>query len=287
MRELLVNDARFAEVFGTEEPPLLIETDGRQGARLRNQEGNKSGSHTDHTIACLAEVGTAIDFPVQTRTYQTTFGDLVRQSLRDFSLNQAEYEWSTLTYALLLPPDATWFSTEGQQIDFDRLSERIMRQEMPQGVCFGNHRLFTLAMMLRIDELDPQRPMFSKARREEILQYLLKMTALLVKNQHRQGFWNSNWPNRAPEQEKPSDVEGDRLGDRILATGHALEWWAMAPRELHPSRDVLVRAGQWLVATIEEMSDDQIAANYTFLTHAGRALALWRGKQAADVKLGL
>jgi hypothetical protein len=61
----------------------------------------------------------------------------------------------------------------------------------------------------------------------------------------------------------------------------------MAPRESHPPRDTLVRAGQWLVATIEEMSDDTIAANYTFLSHAGRALALWRGKQVADVDLEL
>jgi hypothetical protein len=286
MRELLVNDARFAEVYGTDEPPLLIGVDSQQGARLREQEGNTSSSHKDHTIACLAEVGTAIDFPVQTRNYRTTFGDVVRQSLRDFSLNQAEYEWSALTYALLLPSDASWYTTEGQQMNFDRLAGRIMRQEMPQGVCFGNHRLFTLAIMLRIDELDPQKPMFSKSRRSEVVEYLRKMTALLLKNQHRQGFWNAEWPNQAPQQDKPSEAEGDRLADRILATGHALEWWAMAPREVHPPREVLVRAGQWLVATIDEMADDKIAANYTFLSHAGRALALWRGKQAADVELG-
>lgn len=287
MRDLLVNDGRFVEVYGREEPPLLIDVEPREGARVRGQEGSRSSSHTDHTIACLAEVGTAIDFPMQTRTYRTTFGDVVRQSLRDFSLNQAEYEWSALTYALLLYPDATWRTTEGQQMDFDRIAGRIMRQEMPQGVCFGNHRLFTLVVMLRIDELDRQRPMLSPSRRAEILQYLLKMTALLVKYQHAHGFWNANWPNRAPQQDRPSDEEGDRLADRILATGHALEWWAMAPREVHPPREVLVRAGQWLVMTIGEMPEEEIAASYTFLSHAGRSLALWRGRQAADVKLGL
>ena len=286
LRELLVNNTRFTEVYGPDEPPLLIGVDSRDGARIRVQEGNRSSSHVDHTIACLAEVGTPIDFPIQSRNYPTTFGDLVRESLRDFSLNQTEYEWSALTYALLLSPDATWFTTEGQRMNFDRLAERIMRQDMPQGVCFGNHRLFTLAVMLRIDEQDPSRRMFSAVRREEFLQHLLKMTALLVKNQHYQGFWNADWPDQTPKNDQPTDVEGDRLSDRILATGHALEWWAVAPREVQPPRDVLVRAGQWLVLTIDELPDEKIAENYTFLSHAGRALALWRGKQAAAVNLG-
>ena len=64
---------------------------------------------------------------------------------------------------------------------------------------------------------------------------------------------------------------------RLLATGHALEWWAMAPEELHPPREVMVRAGQWLAREIEVMDQETVLRNYTFLSHAGRALSLWRG----------
>jgi hypothetical protein len=209
----------------------------------------------------------------------------VRQSLRDFSLNQAEYEWSVLTYALMLDDETNWMTTEGQRMNFDRLAKRIMRQEMPQGVCFGNHRLYTLTILLRVDELSPQRRIIAVETRTEISDYLAKMTARLSTNQHHQGFWNAKWPDETPSTSEPTETDGDRLADRILATGHALEWWAMAPRELHPPRDVLARAGQWLVLTIESLSDAKIEENFTFLSHAGRALALWRGKEPADVEL--
>jgi hypothetical protein len=51
----------------------------------------------------------------------------------------------------------------------------------------------------------------------------------------------------------------------------------MAPEQVHPPRETVVRAAQWLVRTIEGMDAKQIEDNYTFLTHAVRALALWRG----------
>ena len=69
---------------------------------------------------------------------------------------------------------------------------------------------------------------------------------------------------------------------KILATGHALEWWAFAPESVHPPRETMVKAGQWLVKTVDEMSDRDIASSYTFLSHAGRSLALWRGKFPAQ-----
>jgi hypothetical protein len=40
-----------------------------------------------------------------------------------------------------------------------------------------------------------------------------------------------------------------------------------------------------LARTVEEMSAEDVQSNYTFLTHAGRALALWRGVRPADVQL--
>ena len=39
----------------------------------------------------------------------------------------------------------------------------------------------------------------------------------------------------------------------------------------------MAAAGQWLVRTIDELSEEDVVEYYTFLTHAGRSLALWRG----------
>ncbi|MDB4733357.1 hypothetical protein OAF42_02825, partial [Planctomicrobium sp.] len=84
----------------------------------------------------------------------------------------------------------------------------------------------------------------------------------------------------------PSEDKGSPLGDvadRILATGHALEWWAFAPKELLPPDETLSKAVQWTYSEIQALSDSQVKRFYTFLTHAGRALSLWRGKMPHEV----
>jgi len=276
MRKLLTDHREFARVYGNGQAPLLM--DAGPGVRVRVGEGPASSSHVDHTLACLAEVGTPLDFLLVTPTRATTYRALLEQSLRDFSLNQHEYEWSALTYALFLPHVDGWRTSEGQWITFDALAGRLMREEWPRGVCFGNHRLFTLTVFLRVDEwrqAELGTPLVSPAMRTRIVQFLADATTRLVAHQHALGCWNADWPTTTPADQLTGG-DGDRLADRVLATGHALEWWAIAPEELHPPREVLIRGGQWLVRTVEEMSPPDIEENYTYLSHVGRALALWR-----------
>jgi hypothetical protein len=42
---------------------------------------------------------------------------------------------------------------------------------------------------------------------------------------------------------------------------------------------VVVAAANWIVRTIDTVSEDELVANYSFLSHAVRGLALWRGKE--------
>jgi len=278
MQRLLLDHRAFAKRYGDKTPPLLI--DDARGPRMRVQQGLATSSHYDHTIACLAEAGTPLDFPVFTSRRETTFRTLVERSLRKFRLNQVEYEWSALTYALYLPPATSWTNEEGQRITFDILARRIMREPLTRGVCLANHRMHALVVLLRVDE---QSRILSPETRREITGFLSGVTARLVAAQSVEGYWDLNWA----EPSKPRDADrrptDSARGDRILATGHPLEWWALAPREVLPPRPVLVAAGQWLSRTIDELSPDEVNAYYTYLSHAGRALALWRGKRPADV----
>jgi hypothetical protein len=277
MRDLLLNHELFAAAWGDQAQPLLLNRRG--GIAVRTQEGHATASHVDHTLGGLAEVGVTLDHPVITPNGPSTVRAMFEQSLRDFSLNQLEYEWSTLAYALYLEPTLTgWLSTEGQQITFDRLAERIMRQKLNQGVCMGNHRLHALVMLLRVDE---HTPLLSPEGRQRVIAHLQGATQRLVAHQYEEGYWLRNWPDRQ-EGETDDESTKDTLANRILATGHALEWWSLAPEEVHPPRETVIRAGQWLARTIEEMDDETIAADYTFLSHAGRALALWRGRFPAE-----
>jgi len=282
MRQLLVDNRRFVQASDQDVRPLLIDTP--DGVRFRTFEGVDSSSHVDHTLACLVEVGTPLDYPVVTPERTTTVRAMLDQSLREFSLNQTEYEWSAMVYAIYLQPPGTWTTWEGQRIDFDRIAHRIMRQRLPQGVCRANHRLYALVVLLRIDE---DQRLLSDAGREEIIAYLQDASRLLTAHQHPDGYWDADWAH-APLDESGTDARADRqaIQDRILVTGHALEWWALAPESVLPPRETIVRTGQWTAQAIERLSDAQVIRRYGPLSHAGRALALWRGKWPHEIELG-
>lgn len=277
LRELLLDHRAFAEAWGPKAKPFLLpDTRDSQRIAFRTDAGNATSSHVDHTLACLAEVGTPLDFPVITPRGERTVGNGFEESLRRFSLNQEEYEWSALVYLFYLPDGRPWISTEGQRITWDRLAERLMRQRRSQGVCYGQHRLFTLASLLIVDEESPQ---LSPAMRAQVTDFLRDTTNALVRTQHADGWWSGNWAG--------PDADGDAVladgpfgpqADRLLVTGHVLEWWAYAPVEALPPDAVLQSASRWLVEEIDELTAEQVQRFYPFLTHAGRALALWQGE---------
>lgn len=278
MRRLLLDHRRFDEAWEDGTRPFLTET--RYGVRPRLRRGPATASHEEHTLAGLAEVGTPLDHPVVTPDRETTLRAILEDALKSFSLNQPEYEWSALAFALYMPTDESWMTTEGQWISFDRLAERIMRERLRRGVCYGNHRLHALVMLLRVDE---RVPMLSAPMRRKVVGHLRDVLQTLVETQSDDGYWGRAWDGTEVTETSPGGNELRRR--RILATGHALEWLALAPDEIQPPRRMVVDAGQWLCRTIESMSGEDIADGYTFLSHAGRALALWRGRLPADVNL--
>lgn len=278
MRDILLDHRRFGDVWGEKTDPLLVHN--QYGVRPRVQEGLATSSHEDHTLATLAEVGTPADYPVVTSEGETSVSALIEETMRSFTLNQIEYEWSAVVFALYLNTARDWMTTEGQYINFDVISERIMRQPPVKGVCYGNHRLHALVILLRVDE---QTPILTDSGRAKIVKYLQGITSLLVKNQSEEGYWDKNWDGQPLDQ--TSEQKFNPVASRVLATGHAMEWWSLAPPEVLPPDQTLEKAGQWLVKTIQEMPESEIKASYTFLSHAGRALALWRGKFPHQIEL--
>ena len=280
MRRLLTDHEAFRQAWGPKTRPLLL--DKQQGVAYRTQQGDSTASHVDHTLGTLAECGTPLDFPIRLAGRSATLRDVLGRAVASFDINQAEYEWTVLALAMYVSDGRPWYSPDGERLDFDRLVRRVMRQRYGQGVCYGQHRLYTLTVLLRIDD---SKPLLSAPVRGEIVQHLEAATRHLVANQHADGYWDGNWHNLK------LDVKGDELGGplsrRLLATGHALEWWAMAPKELQPPREVQIRAAQWLVQQVRDLDDRGIDNNYTFLSHVGRALALWRGGFPAEMSLRL
>jgi len=287
LRDLLLDHRVFAKAWGDKTKPFLVpDTRGDDYyLAFRTKAGDATASHVDHTLASLAEVGTPLDFPVNTPRGEMPLKATFDQAFHEFSLNQEEYEWSTLVFLHYLPHVKAWFSTEGQQITWELLADRLMRQRLAQGVCFGQHRLHALALLVKVDETHH---LLSPAARDRIINHLKDATARLSATQHADGYWDGKWPGA--ERDGPATPPANSLGDkadRLLATGHILEWWAFAPPEALPSDETLTRAAQWLVKELDTVTPEQMQRFYPFLTHAGRALAMWRSKWPQEVELKL
>jgi hypothetical protein len=276
MRQLLVDHRAFVDVYGPSTPPLMRHA--ASGVLVRVQKGPSTSSHVDHTLATLAEIGTPGSFPIATADGPASVRDLLDGALANFALAQPEYEWTALAYLLFAEdPSRPFVAADGQIVSLDDLAERLMRQTLDQGCCYGNHRLYALAVLERLDrEADASgRGWLTASSRARLREHLAQATASLISTQSAAGCWEVN--GLAPV--RIADDEMSPRAGRILMTGHALEFWAMASPEFHPPRETVIRGSQWLVRQVDAMSEKDVREEYTYLSHACRALCLWRGEE--------
>jgi hypothetical protein len=271
LRDYFLDDATFRRFAGEAAPPLFYR--GVNGIEVRSfddriTDRETSSYHANDLLATLAESGVPLDAPLRMRDGEAKVSDLLESSLRRFHLNQLEYEWTAIAYARYVFPQPDWRNKYGQRIDVDQLVDEIIGHPPGLGPCNGLHRLEALAVLYRSDE---QAPSLSKRTRLKILTHMKHVSAVLPGAQSSDGFWTREWTQgRAGNKSS--------LHDQLLVTGHHLEWLALAPEEVQPPRETIVRAGQWLARTLVEMDEKQLLEAYGPYTHAARALCLWRSK---------
>jgi hypothetical protein len=275
LRDVLTDNGRYLASWGEKARPLLLESGDGVLVRWGEEEG--ASVHHDHWIACLTEAGAPLHEPIYTpSSHIRTLNDALQQALRDFRVDEREYEWSALTFGLWLSPTRTWNSGDGRQVSFDMLAHRLLRGDKRFGVCHGTHRLYSLMLLARLDD---QYSILSPEVHQEITAHLMTVRQLLIDSQFPDGHWPSNWELGAEAVSKPID---DPLRKQVISTGHHLEWLAIAPEELHPPRDMVRKAARWAIDTTVSRTPEQILEHYTFYSHVGGALSLWRKTRPAD-----
>lgn len=284
LRDYFLNDATFRQLAGEKAPPLFFR--GRDGIEVRSfddrvTERSTSSYHTDDLIATLAEVGTPLDTPLVFREGEARVEDLLATSLRSFHLDRHEFEWTAIAYARYVFPQPHWRNKYGERIDIDRLVEELVRHAPDRGPCNGLHRLEALVVLNRADE---QFRVVRPRTKLKMLVYLKRASQQLVAAQTADGYWTRQWPQGAAahtdaSQKRPMATTeiGPTLHDKLLVTGHHLEWLALAPEEVQPPRETIIRAAQWLARALIEMDQKELLEAYGPYTHAARALCLWRG----------
>ncbi len=269
MVAFLTDHATYARSWDGEVEPLLIERPG--GVAIRWGRSRGASVHHDHWLACLSEAGVSIDTPLRTASGRRyTFRDALVQALRDMRLDEREVEWSAMAFGLWIPPHRRWINDEGRLLSFDLLAQRLIRGHSRFGVCSGTHRVYSLALLLRLDE---QFHILSPGVRDAVWQHLAYVRDLIRQSQFPDGHWPSNWAEGKRAVDAPIDDPEYR---QVIATGHHLEWLAIAPRELHPPHEQIVRAARWVIHNTTSKTEQQIQRTYTFYSHVGNALALWR-----------
>ena len=224
----------------------------------------------------LAERGAPADTPVAARGGSTSVRELLETALHNYHPDQFEYEWTAIAYARYLFPIDRWTNRYGQTIRLETLVERLLEEDVWRGVCGGTHRLEALVVLLRADE---QAMALSPRLKHRIVTHLAEVSRQLVQSQDPAGCWNKSW-HRADDAATPST---STRAEQILVTGHHLEWLALAPPEVLPPRETLIRAGQWLVRAMQEVDDATLHVEYGPFSHAARALCLWRGLTAWQI----
>jgi hypothetical protein len=280
MRDFLLDHGRQAEVFGRDSRPLLIDRPAGIGVRWQQPYDPRVSAHHDHLLACLSEAGVPLDQPVIPPSgRRAIFGDILSEAVRDFRLDEVETDWSAMSFALWFAPETTQFrSGDGRTITFDLLARRLMRSQKNLGVCSGTHRVYTLVVLWRLNE-EFDHKILSEAVRGEVWTYLERVRDLITASQFDDGRWPSNWADGRRAATHPIHDEEHR---QVIATGHHLEWLAIAPEDLHPPREQILKAADWIIALTASKSVEDISRQYTFYSHVGNALALWRGTRPAE-----
>ncbi len=281
LKDFLVDHGQFLASWGEGVKPIL--QDRPNGVAIRWGKEECASVHHDHWLASLTEAGIQLHDPVfvpPSRRYPSNrrreIADVLQEALRDFRLDESEVEWSALAFGLWIAPQKTWTTRDGRELSFDLLAERLMRGHKRFGVCSGTHRVYSLMVLVRLDD---EHDILSDARREEIMEHLRSVRDLITASQFPDGHWPSNWSEGADALTKPAS---DELFKKVIATGHHLEWLAIAPPELHPPREQILKAADWAIQTTVEQSESDILQRYTFFSHVGNALALWRKTHPAD-----
>jgi hypothetical protein len=270
----LTDTASFIDSWGIAAEPLLI--DEPAGVSIRFGEMDGASYHHDHWLASCTEAGATLDTPIFTPGRRNwTLGDVLQQALRDFRLDERETEWTAMAFAFWIAPTREWVGDEGRHYSFDLLVDRLIRGQKQLGVCSGTHRVYSLMLLVQLDE---QHDILTDAARDRALNYLQGVRDAICESQFPDGHWPSNWPDGRAAVENPI---ADELYRQVIATGHHLEWLSIAPPELHPPEEQIRKAMEWIIRTTKEQTPQQIRERYTFFSHVGAALCNWRQTRPA------
>jgi hypothetical protein len=263
---VLTDQARSKEFFGG---PIVFRT--RSGIRYEasaTQKERTGENHRDICLATFAELGLPLSTPVTTEGFSFTLADLLRDSVANFDLEQKELPWTTVAYAIYLR-QPQWSNRYGESFTFDDVVDKLMSTRFEAASCGGTHLLYALTALLRTKA--PSEGL-SKSAHYKLAQYLQRQAVAAIQSQANDGSWDLNW-HVAPQDESQHALLPDSTAqaNKLLVTGHLLEWLELLPQEMQPPPEVYKKAARWLCRSLASTTDISLS-NFCPVVHARLAV---------------
>lgn len=261
--EVLLDSHLAEKVFGGR-----IVYIGRHGVRYQWPSGfypvkrSVSEVHYAQILAGLAEAGVASSARIVIGIQTFPLRDAVGSMMLTFDFRRHEFEWTALALALYLSPPAVWHNRFGEKCSIDDLAHRLAAVETMGHSCGGTHLLYAMAVLSRVDELEP---VLSRGVRLELAAAIAALVLRVESSQMEDGGWSKEW-NRGPSARR-REGESD-----LLITGHIAEAMLLLPETvaIHPDR--MRRAAGWLLMKLQQLQSDELFDNFCPITHAICAL---------------
>lgn len=202
--------------------------DDTVGVKFDFQPSTKVGQgHRDQWFAilsqCQLDEQTALVLPGEP-TNKFTITNLVRQAEFDVPLNvEEEFSWTLLGLLAYRDTEHAWTSRDGETYSTELLLNVELNQSIETSVCGGTHRLIAIATAVN-HRREEKRPLLGVWR--DAADQVAAAIRLANQNQNPDGSYSLAYLHR---QGWARD-----LGEQIGATGHVLEFLAIAanPEEL-------------------------------------------------------
>jgi hypothetical protein len=248
--------------------------------RLAKTSGKFGESHPGQVLSALAECNVPLTQAITTSDGTFLVSDLVEECAKSFSFDE-DIEWRAIALAIYRPLPVPWTTTDGQVVSFDRITSELLRRSRARGAqasCWGTHALYALAVFRSVDGVCPIWQ--DHSMRSQVDAALTQVAARLASAQRTDGSWDEHWDLPGVNRTVLS------VENRLLITGHHLEWLSLVPEALRPPNTALQQAGEFVVWRVEQYSQNDKIQNICACSHGLRALALGARRSKLDIARG-
>jgi hypothetical protein len=237
------------------------------GLDVRTMVGTGVGQgHQDQFIAEMAQWGMPLNcrFLVDGKAY--TFADFVHYSkMRASTTKNQELSWAVIIVSQYYGTDHAWTNLSKEALTCEDLVRYELNQPVDTAACGGTHRLFGLTWALHLHQ--------KKGGRVEGV-WKEVADKLEVYKQRAHQFQNPDGSFSTAYLAKPGN--NPELQARIGATGHVLEWLALAMTDKELRQDWVGDAASALAVMILQNQNNPIDGGALY--HATHGLHIYRAR---------